>query len=116
MARLASPELFTTAPSLNSACDAGRDSSVLSKCDCNTFRIALYRSLSVTVSFRSPRRFTRRILAADVSHKAISGNNLTASTREVVRLIVALRRQNCGRSEPSELVPALAEKARPHHL
>jgi hypothetical protein len=37
----------------------------------------------------SPVAFLRR----DVSHKAISGNNLTASTREVVRLIVALRRQ-----------------------
>ena len=50
MARFAAPEMFTTAPSLSSACDAGRDSSVLSKCDCNTLRIALYRSLSVTVS------------------------------------------------------------------
>jgi len=56
MARFASPELVTRAPSSNSACDAGRGSSVLSKCDCNTLRIVAYRFLSVTVSFRSPRR------------------------------------------------------------
>jgi len=34
-------------------------------------------------------------LLRDVSHKASSGNNLTASTREVVRLIVVLRSLNC---------------------
>ena len=44
-------ELFTTAASLNSARDAGRDSSVLSKCSCNTLRIAVYKSFSVTVAF-----------------------------------------------------------------
>jgi hypothetical protein len=65
MARFASPELFTTAPSLNSARDTGRDSSVLSKCNCNTLRIAVYKSLSVTVSFvHHVGHFIRRILAA----------------------------------------------------
>src|SRR4029077_4052012 len=45
-------------------------------------------------------------LLRDVSLKASSGNNLTASTREVVRLIVVLSSLNCEQSEPSELVGA----------
>jgi hypothetical protein len=37
----------------------------LSKCDCNTLRIAVYKSFSVTVPFvHYVGRFTHRILAA----------------------------------------------------
>ena len=96
MARFAFPELFTTAPSLSSACDAGRGSSVLSKWT------ATRSGSPYTGPCRSLFRFVRHgaspvaFLLRDVSHKASSGNNLTASTRKVARLIAALRSPNYG--------------------
>jgi len=86
MARFASPELFTTAPSLRSACDAGRGSSIPSEV---RLQHAQDRPIQVLVGhcFLS---FTTALHPShscyeDVSHKASSGNNLTASTREVAR-------------------------------
>src|SRR5262245_42161666 len=49
-------------------------------------------------------------LLRDVSHKASSGNNLTAGTREVARLIVALRSPNRGWSEPASRSPNSGRK------
>jgi len=48
--------------------------------------------LSVTVSFFTTWAASSvAFLLRDVSHKATSGNNLTASTRDVAQLNVALR-------------------------